>query len=74
MRNNLLITLIIRKTLVFCVTAYYKRMMLSEEMMEAITQTSGRVCKHGFLYQINENNGLEQESCTWRKLRTTPFD
>ena len=56
MRNNLLITLIIRKTLVFCVTAYYKRMMLSEEMMEAITQTSGRVCKHTYHCDQNSKN------------------
>ena len=53
MRNNL-ITLIIRKTLVFCVMAYYKRMMLSEEMMEAITQTPGRICKH--TYQSDQNS------------------
>ena len=54
MRNNLLITLIIRKTLVFCVMAYYKRMMLSKEMMEPITQTPGRICKHA--YQCDQNS------------------
>lgn len=53
MRNNLLTTLIIRKKLVFCIMAHYNRMMFSKEMMEAITQTPGRMWKH--IHQCDQN-------------------
>lgn len=52
MRNNRLITLIIRKKLVFCIMVYYKR-IFSEEMMEDITQTPGRICK--YTHQCDQN-------------------
>lgn len=79
MRNNRLITLIIRKKLVFCIMVYYKR-MFSEEMMEDITQTPGRICKH--THQCDQNkkkyfikrgkprlsckiNTVESKRCAW---------
>lgn len=32
--------------MVFCIMAHYKRMMFSEEMMEAITETPAKMWKH----------------------------
>ena len=55
MRNNRLITLIIRKTLVFCIMVYYKR-LFSEEMMEDVTHTPGRICKHS--HQCDQNTKI----------------